>query len=243
MVDIFSIAQDRQYTFNEFKEFLSNATISQKNLCSMPLNLEAVTKRKKTESLELDYLEGHYVKRVLTFVFGSKWNSRIVTKESFNDKGGKNDSFFSGCSVVCELSVEWENGDKNTYVDVGHGQGLSKYSALEALESAEKEAVTDALKRAAVPLGDPFGLVLYNKEKLNNPHRFGAFSYGLYDARLKEINNINKDLSVLTGRFLLKVLNKRSKEDISEPHELVVAVKVCEFIIKLVSLNIISLPK
>lgn len=50
-----------------------------------------------------------------------------------------------------------------TRQDVGHGQGYSKTSWGDAHESAVKEAVTDALKRALRTYGNPFGLALYDK--------------------------------------------------------------------------------
>lgn len=48
--------------------------------------------------------------------------------------------------------------------DVGHGQGHSK-SLGDAHDSAMKEAVTDALKRALRTFGNPLGLALYDKTK------------------------------------------------------------------------------
>lgn len=50
--------------------------------------------------------------------------------------------------------------------DIGHGQGFSK-SEGDAHDSAVKEAVTDALKRALRTFGNPFGLALYDKTKSN----------------------------------------------------------------------------
>lgn len=48
----------------------------------------------------------------------------------------------------------------------GHGQG--KPEALgDAIESAIKEAETDAMKRALMTFGNPFGLALYDKTKAN----------------------------------------------------------------------------
>ena len=50
--------------------------------------------------------------------------------------------------------------------DVGHGTGSGKLeSAGDVHDSAVKEAVTDALKRALRTFGNPFGLALYDKTK------------------------------------------------------------------------------
>ena len=46
------------------------------------------------------------------------------------------------------------------------GSGVSK-SLSDAIESALKEAETDAMKRALMTFGNPFGLALYDKSKSN----------------------------------------------------------------------------
>lgn len=243
--DLFSIPLDVKMTVDEFKEILAKSTISQTSLCSMPLNQMVVSKRKKTESLELDYLEGHYVKRVLNFIFGPNWRTEIVTKEtSFNPT--EKDKIAYSCSVTTRLEILWFHGsDSNTptksvYVDVGHGTGTSRYGHGDAIESAEKEAVTDSLKRCAVALGDPFGLILYNKEKDKYLHRFMYADYGLFDMRMRELNSKHSEIAIAVGKFLLRVLNKRMKEDIAEPHEFIVSVKVCEFVMKLIATGSIT---
>lgn len=241
MKELFSLPLEEKISLRQFKEFLSNATISQRNLCNMPLNSIVVSKRKKTENLELDYLEGHYVRRVLTFVFGTKWESIITLKETQTSFHNNKHSAFT--SVTTKLLVEWEDGSKTSFMDVGHGTGTSNYSLGDAVESAEKEAVTDSLKRCAISLGDPFGLILYNKEKMVYPHRFTHADYGTFDKCLRELNAMNKELSVDVGKFLLRFLNKRLKEDIAEAHEFMLAVKVCEYVKKLVSINTLILPE
>lgn len=50
----------------------------------------------------------------------------------------------------------------------GFGSGMSKPEAVgEAIESAVKEAETDAMKRGLMTFGHPFGLALYDKSKSN----------------------------------------------------------------------------
>lgn len=50
----------------------------------------------------------------------------------------------------------------------GFGSGMSKPEALgDAIESASKEAESDAMKRALMTFGNPFGLALYDKDKTN----------------------------------------------------------------------------
>ena len=64
------------------------------------------------------------------------------------------------------LLVHTEQGLGTVRGDVGHGQGFGK-SLGDAHDSAAKEAVTDALKRALRSFGNPFGLALYDKTKAN----------------------------------------------------------------------------
>lgn len=50
----------------------------------------------------------------------------------------------------------------------GYGSGMSKPEALgDAIESAVKEAESDAMKRALMTFGNPFGLALYDKTQAN----------------------------------------------------------------------------
>lgn len=58
----------------------------------------------------------------------------------------------------------------------GNGSGISK-DLYDAIEGACKEAETDAMKRALMTFGNPFGLALYDKEKANvgrEPERFSS---------------------------------------------------------------------
>lgn len=50
----------------------------------------------------------------------------------------------------------------------GYGSGMAKPEALgDAIESAVKEAESDAMKRALMTFGNPFGLALYDKTQAN----------------------------------------------------------------------------
>jgi DNA repair and recombination protein RAD52 len=48
----------------------------------------------------------------------------------------------------------------------GHGSGIAT-DLFDAIESAAKEAETDAMKRAFITFGNPFGLALYDKSGAN----------------------------------------------------------------------------
>ncbi len=115
---------------------------------------------------KLSYAEGHYVIRTLNRIFGNAaWSYRCTTREVFRErmldktKNGEVERWHVSYSASCELRA----GDA-TIVDVGHGHGIDRDCGL-AIESAEKEAATDALKRAAKSLGDACGLALYDKQQ------------------------------------------------------------------------------
>jgi recombination DNA repair RAD52 pathway protein len=66
--------------------------------------------------------------------------------------------------------------------DVGYGDGFGKNYG-EATELAAKEAVSDAMKRCLRMFGDPFGLVLYEK---NPAQKEGRIKTRMSSAKAKE---------------------------------------------------------
>lgn len=115
---------------------------------------------------KLSYAEGHYVIRTLNRIFGNAaWSYRVTAREVFRErmldktKNGEVERWHVSYSASCELRA-----GEATIVDVGHGHGIDRDCGL-AIESAEKEAATDALKRAAKSLGDACGLALYDKQQ------------------------------------------------------------------------------
>jgi len=123
---------------------------------------EAIATRKQGGK-ELSYAEGHYVIRTLNKIFGNaSWSYACTTREVYReqiDEGEKGKRWHVTYSSSCELRA-----GAATIVDVGHGHGIDK-SCGQAIESAEKEAATDSLKRAAKSLGDACGLALYDKQQ------------------------------------------------------------------------------
>lgn len=143
--------------------------------CGEPLPREAVAERSQS-GRTLSYVEGHYVRRRLCHVFGPlAWDETILVQdltcapyETPGKNGGSN--WRVGYRAIVRLTVRYRNDDgtiETCFKDGdGSGQGIDKDQIL-AHESALKEASTDALKRAAINLGDSFGLALYDKEQTN----------------------------------------------------------------------------
>lgn len=146
-------------------------TAEQKEALAAPL-ARAHVKERKQAGRQLSYIEGWVAISEANRIFGfDGWNRETVRLEETNR----------------EL-VELVNNDGETYrqwrvgylakvrvvVDgivregTGFGSGMARPEALgEAVESAAKEAETDAMKRALMTFGNPFGLALYDKTQEN----------------------------------------------------------------------------
>lgn len=129
---------------------------------------DAVEKRKAPNGKDLSYADQHYVQTRLNDVFGvTGWADSIIynkcVAEEQEEINGKIRWYVSYeakvrirvLSAGLGYSSMWHEGTGN-----GHGFGARKGDAV---ESACKEAETDALKRAAKKFGPSFGLALYDK--------------------------------------------------------------------------------
>jgi len=114
-----------------------------------------------------DYLEGWFVIAEANRIFGfDGWSYEVVDTKNV-------------CQVARQIGRDKKDGWGVTYTskvrvdvggvvreDFGAGHGYDVDAGL-AHESAIKEAVTDALKRALRTFGNPFGLALYDKTRAN----------------------------------------------------------------------------
>ncbi len=114
----------------------------------------------------LTYLEGWYVIERMNAIFGADgWRRGFVHnglyesgRQEIQVKGRTRfDVFF-----LCEYEIAI-TGSSCAAEDVGFGSGMSYNSWGDAIESAAKEAVTDALKRCCRSLGNALGNCLYDK--------------------------------------------------------------------------------
>jgi len=119
---------------------------------------EAVKQRQGSGGKQLDYLPGFYVKQKLSEIFGLYWDfkvERLVCEDT--GKTTRNGAPVFAADCVGILTVRYKDGDDVATVireDYGFGNGDQ--------ELANKEAVTDALKRCASSLGNSLGLGLYD---------------------------------------------------------------------------------
>jgi len=110
-----------------------------------------------------DYVEGWHVIAEANRIFGFDGWCRNTVELIENTNPTKNQN---GNNVVSfRAKVEITVGSV-TRTGIGFGNGIAK-DIHDAYESATKEAETDAMKRAMMTFGNPFGLALYDKEKKN----------------------------------------------------------------------------
>lgn len=114
-----------------------------------------------------DYIEGWHAISEANRIFGFGAWSYSIKRMDCVAQGvrliGNDKKEGHGVSYIAHVAVDVAGVFRE---DVGSGHGYDKDLGL-AHESAIKEAVTDALKRALRTFGNPFGLALYDKTREN----------------------------------------------------------------------------
>lgn len=117
-----------------------------------------------------DYIEGWHAIAEANRIFGfDGWSYSIKDCKCVSErprKIGKAPNEKDGWGVTYTVAVYVDVCGVVRREDVGAGHGYDLDCGL-AHESAIKEAVTDALKRALRTFGNPFGLALYDKTREN----------------------------------------------------------------------------
>jgi DNA repair and recombination protein RAD52 len=146
-------------------------TQEQKAMLERPLKQDSVRQR----------IQGG---RAVSYIEG--WHAIAEANRIFGFDGWKRETIY--CKQVCCYQLKSSSGKENWKVGyeakvrivvagdtegpdavregTGHGQGTMG-DLYDAIESAAKEAETDAMKRALMTLGNQFGLALYDKEQRN----------------------------------------------------------------------------
>lgn len=112
-----------------------------------------------------DYIEGVHAIYEANRIFGFDGWSYSTDNVHLTNASMSGEKHRVGYFAQVTVTIHLDGGAVKRS-DVGHGQGFGK-SEGDAHDSAVKEAVTDALKRALRSLGNPFGLALYDKTKAN----------------------------------------------------------------------------
>ena len=120
-------------------------------------------KTRQSEGQTLHYIEGWHAIAEANRVFGfDAWDRQTIATNCVWQGTLRN---FRACSYTATVRIRVRAGDLEIVREgsgSGHGTGLTPG---EAHERALKQAETDAMKRALVTFGNPFGLALYDKER------------------------------------------------------------------------------
>lgn len=153
-------------------------TDKQKELLSESLAKENIKQREGSFGKMLDYIETHHAIREANRIFDQDWScktTRLTQLHAPMETGnGKWVTSYLASVVVTAGGCEREGS--------GYGNGIAK-TPQDTYELAIKEAESDALKRALKNFGDPFGLALYDKDKVT---KGGKVMAGSVDKDIKE---------------------------------------------------------
>lgn len=145
-------------------------TPDQNNALKAPLNRNHVRGRKQG-GRDVSYIEGWRVIDEANRIFGfDGWTRETTEIKCVSEREreiGQQKKPGWGVSYIAKVKVVAFAGDTIvTREGVGAGHGID-VDIGQAHESAIKEAETDAMKRALMTFGNPFGLALYDKEQAN----------------------------------------------------------------------------
>lgn len=135
-----------------------------------PLNSAAVKSREQG-GRQLSYIEGWHAIAEANRIFGfDGWNRETILLQETNrdlvtltSQRGEYQQWRIGYIAKVRVTVGGIVRE-----GTGYGSGMGKPEAVgDAVEGAIKEAETDAMKRALMTFGNPFGLALYDKTQAN----------------------------------------------------------------------------
>jgi len=138
----------------------------QKGDLAAKLPMSAVKSRDQA-GRQVSYVEGWHVIAEANRIFGfDNWTRETLDVRCVAEKDreiGKAKTPGYGVTYICKVRVIVDGVARE---GCGAGHGIDR-DLGQAHESAIKEAETDAMKRAFMTFGNPFGLALYDKERAN----------------------------------------------------------------------------
>lgn len=158
---------------------------------SAPLAREAVKTREQGNS-KLSYIEAWHAIDEANRIFGfDAWERetvdlRCVTEKPRKIGKGQYERDGWGVTYIAKVRVTVGNIVRE---GCGAGHGIDADPGL-AHESALKEAESDAMKRALMTFGNPFGLALYDKTQANVEDASDRYRREAIDSLWDELTNI-----------------------------------------------------
>jgi DNA recombination protein Rad52 len=152
-------------------------TPEQHTLLAQPLRAELIATRQQGRG-QVSYLEGWHVIAEANRIFGfDGWQRQTVELQCVSEREraiGRDQKPGWGVSYIARVRI---TVGEIVREGSGAGHGIDVDCGL-AHESALKEAETDAMKRALMTFGDPFGLALYDKQQRNVIRQSDAYRLG-----------------------------------------------------------------
>ena len=186
----------------------------QKTKLEAKLNPDFVAHRTQSGK-QLSYIEGWHAIAECNRIFGfGEWDRETTYIECVFSgvKDTKNKKDVPYASYIAQVRVTVLAGE-NEVVRTGTGAGGGFGSDIgEARESAVKEAETDAMKRALMTFGNPFGLALYDKKQDN----VGEPDPGLDDKGLSQIRELITKTGTTESTLLAYCKNQFSKDKLED---------------------------
>lgn len=141
-------------------------TADQNAALSAPLDRNVVAHRDQGGK-QLSYIEAWHAIAEANRIFGfDGWNRETVELRQLGQPRDVNGKARVGYSARVRITVTTPAGTTIVREGCGFGSGIDK-DVDQAHESALKEAESDAMKRALMTFGNPFGLALYDKTQAN----------------------------------------------------------------------------
>jgi Recombination DNA repair protein (RAD52 pathway) len=139
---------------------------------ALSAKLEAAHVKKNPKGF--DYVEGWHAIAEANRIFGFEgWNREIKSLELVTAPYQTGDKWRVAYRATVRVTVITKGGAVVYRDGTGYGSGINK-DLNDAHEGAVKEAETDAMKRALMTFGNPFGLALYDKAQENVDRDGGA---------------------------------------------------------------------
>jgi len=168
-------------------------TVEQSAMLAAPLDPKHVASR-TLAGTSLSYIEGWHAIAEANRIFGfDGWTRETLDLRQLGEPYEVNGKVRVNYSARVRITANGIVRDGS-----GFGQGIDK-DVGQAHESALKEAETDAMKRAFMTFGNPFGLALYDKSRANVQ---AAPPPAITDAQRTELMTLFEHLGVPVAEFL-----------------------------------------